>query len=109
MTNELLSKENITTFATWIAIAVTALVSYIGIELDTGALIPLVSAIITFIIAVYSSKHPNTLSIFDNDAETVTVEIKAEDVQETINDLIEKYEANNTIEPVQDEVDEDGI
>lgn len=57
---------NVSTLATWIAIAVTAILSYAGIEYDYTALVPVVSGIITLIIAIWSSKNPNNMDILGN-------------------------------------------
>lgn len=57
---------NISTIATWLAIAITALLSYFGIEYDYNALIPVVTGIITLIIAIWSSKNPNTFEWLGN-------------------------------------------
>ena len=61
-----LNTANISTIATWIAIAITGILAYFGIELDLNALIPLIAAIITFIIAVWSSKNPNQIGALGN-------------------------------------------
>lgn len=78
-----MEKNNITTYATWIAIIISGILGYIGIEYDYTALIPVIAGIISLIIAIWSSKHPNTIEwlgnapqteptynteIFDNDA-----------------------------------------
>lgn len=103
---DLLAKENLTTFVTWAAILITPVLTYFGIQVDQGVLIAGLSAIVTLLIAVYSSKHPNTLEVFDNDVPTVQVAVDTEQVQETINELVEKYNANNTIDV---EVEDDDI
>ena len=63
---------NISTIATWLAIAITGILAYFGIELDLNALIPLIAAIITFIIAVWSSKNPNEIEALGNAPENET-------------------------------------
>ena len=62
-----MQENNISTYATWIAIAITGILSYFGIQYDYNALIPVISGIITLIIAIWSSKNPNTLKCFGND------------------------------------------
>ena len=61
-----LNTANISTIATWLAICITGILAYFGIELDMNALIPLISAILTFIIAVWSSKNPNQIKALGN-------------------------------------------
>ena len=61
-----LTTGNISTIATWTAILITGLLAYLGIEVDLNALIPLIAAIITFVIAIWSSKNPNELEILGN-------------------------------------------
>lgn len=66
MTNEILQKNNISTIATWIAITITAILTYLGYTVDYQTLLPVISAVITLAIAIWSSKHPNTLNILGN-------------------------------------------
>lgn len=110
MTNQLLSKGNITTLATWIAIGITALIGYFGIKLDLTPFIPAIAGLITLVIAVYSSKHPNTFAFFGNDQDEVSISFDAEDLEQTIQELMDKYNANSTIdvepEEESDELDE---
>ena len=61
-----LNTANISTIATWIAIIITGILAYFGIELDLNALVPLIAAIITFIIAIWSSKNPNEIEALGN-------------------------------------------
>ncbi len=108
MTN-LLTKGNITTIATWIAIGISGLIAYFGIEFDLTPFIPVISIIITLGIAIYSSKHPNTLKFLGNDEQTVTVNVDGEMLAQTIQDLIDQYGANSTINVEHEEVvDGDG-
>ena len=109
MTNQLLTKGNITTIATWIAIAISAIIAYFGIEFDFTPFIPVIAFIITLIIAVYSSKHPNTFGFLGNDEETIDLNVDGELLAQTIQELIDKYNANSTIDVEVDEVvDDDG-
>ena len=68
------TKENISTYATWIAIAITAILSYFGIEYDYTALIPVIAGIITLAIAIWSSKNPNKIKWLGNSDDPVTVD-----------------------------------
>lgn len=106
MTNEILSKGNITTIATWIAIGITMLIAYFGIEFDATPFIPVLSGLITLGIAIYSSKHPNTLGFLGNDENDASAQVDADELVQSIQDLIEKYDANSTIEV---EVEEDVV
>lgn len=106
MTNQLLTKGNITTLATWIAIGITALIAYFGIELDLTPFIPVIAGLITLVIAIYSSKHPNTFAFLGNDGDSTTITINTEDLAESIQELIDKYNANSTIDVEVDETDD---
>lgn len=109
MTTNLLTKGNITTLATWIAIGITTLVAVFGVELDLTPYIPLIAGLITIGIAVYSSKHPNTFAFLGNDGEAVTVNVDTEMLAETIQDLMDKYNANSTVDvEIEEADDEDG-
>ena len=61
-----MEKNNISTYATWIAIGITAILSYFGIEYDYTALIPVIAGIITLCIAIWSSKNPNQIEWLGN-------------------------------------------
>ena len=109
MSDDLFTKGNITTFATWGAIAISALLSYIGIEVDQALLIGPLAWLCTLIIAIYSSKHPNQLEILGNSQNEIDQE-KAElkEIKDlTIEDLIDRYQANDTIEVESDDTDLD--
>lgn len=77
--------NNISTYATWIAIAITMILGYFGIEYDYNALIPVTTGIITLIIAIWSSKNPNTIKWLGNQPTTINT-------QETI--LNDEYEVD---------------
>lgn len=64
---EKMQENNISTYATWIAIAITGILSYFGIQYDYNALIPVISGIITLIIAIWSSKNPNNIKWLGNE------------------------------------------
>lgn len=61
-----LNTNNISTIATWIVVIIGPLLAYLGYNIDQNTLIPIVTAIIGLIIAVWSSKHPNTISVLGN-------------------------------------------
>lgn len=60
------STNNISTIATFIAIAITALLAYFGYTVDQGQLATVLMSVITLIIAVWSSKNPNTIAALGN-------------------------------------------
>ena len=108
MTN-LLTKGNITTIATWIAIGISGLIAYFGIEFDLTPFIPVISIIITLGIAIYSSKHPNTLKFLGNDEDTIAVNVNEEMLAQTIQELIDRYNTDSTVNvEVEEVVDDDG-
>ena len=61
--------NNISTIATWTAIGVMIieiLLKHLGIEIPHDTVVMFVSGVITFIIAIWSSKNPNTMRILGN-------------------------------------------
>lgn len=73
MTNEnnnLYTTGNISTIATWISLTITVILSYFGVVIDQATLLPVVSGLITIIIAIWSSKNPNTFSFLGNQPHT---------------------------------------
>ena len=58
--------NNISTIATFIAICLTAILAYFGYTVDQTQLATVIMSIITLIIAIWSSKNPNTLAVFGN-------------------------------------------
>ena len=58
--------NNISTIATFIAIAITALLAYFGYTVDQAQLATVIMSIITLIIAIWSSKNPNTIQALGN-------------------------------------------
>ena len=58
--------NNISTIATFIAIGITALLAYFGYTVDQAQLASVIMAIITLVIAVWSSKNPNTIAALGN-------------------------------------------
>lgn len=66
-----LNTNNISTIATFIAIAITALLAYFGYTVDQAQLATVIMSIITLVIAVWSSKNPNTISALGNGPEPI--------------------------------------
>ena len=58
--------NNISTIATFIAICITGILAYFGYSVDQAQLATVLMSVITLIIAIWSSKNPNTLSCFGN-------------------------------------------
>jgi len=81
MNEELLTKGNLTTFATWIAILIYPVIIGWGIEIDQVTLTSLVYTLIVIIVAIVSSKNPNTLKFLGNSnkSEPTTEEAVGED------------------------------
>ena len=75
--------NNISTIATFAAIIITTLLAYAGYTVDQAQLTPVLMGVITLIIAVWSSKNPNTLAWLGNAPETL-------DTEETV--LNDEYE-----------------
>lgn len=71
MTNEnIYTIGNISTIATWISLTITVILSYFGVVIDQATLLPVVSGLITIIIAIWSSKNPNTFAFLGNKPNT---------------------------------------
>lgn len=58
--------NNISTIATFIAIAITAILACFGYTVDQAQLATVIMSIITLIIAIWSSKNPNTIQALGN-------------------------------------------
>lgn len=58
--------NNISTIATFLAICITMMLAYFGYTVDQTQLSTVIMSVITLIIAIWSSKNPNTLAIFGN-------------------------------------------
>ena len=84
--NEYLTKGNLTTFATWIGIALYPILLSYGIEIDQAVLTTLIYTLIVLIIAVISSANPNTIPWLGNNPEPLETE-------ETV--LNAEYESDN--------------
>lgn len=75
-------KNNVSTIATWIYVLIAP---YVAKYFTQDQFVTLVIAIVGLAIAIYSSKHPNTMAILKNN--------KTETQQETEENLInEEYE-----------------
>lgn len=61
-----LNTNNISTIATFIAICITGILAYFGYTVDQAQLATVLMSVITLIIAIWSSKNPNTLEVFGN-------------------------------------------
>ncbi len=57
---------NISTIATYAAIIIGPFLVKYGVEVDQSTLITFLTALITIIIAVWSSKNPNTFKFLGN-------------------------------------------
>ena len=60
------SKENVSTLATWIGIALLPFAIRLGIDIDQATLTALIATAIVIIIAVYSSLNPNKIDELGN-------------------------------------------
>lgn len=58
--------NNISTIATFIAICLTAILSYFGYTVEQAQLVPVIMGVITLIIAIWSSKNPNNIAALGN-------------------------------------------
>ena len=58
--------NNISTIATFAAICITTILAYFGYTVDQAQLATVLMSIITLVIAVWSSKNPNTLKCLGN-------------------------------------------
>ena len=66
--------NNISTIATFIAICITGILASFGYTVDQAQLATVLMSVITLIIAVWSSKNPNTLKWLGNAPTPVTGE-----------------------------------
>lgn len=67
----MMDTNNISTIATFIAICITGILAYFGYSVDQAQLATVLMSVITLIIAIWSSKNPNTLACFGNAPETI--------------------------------------
>ena len=63
--------NNISTIATFLAICITGILAYFGYTVDQPQLATVIASVITLIIAIWSSKNPNTLAVLGNDKPTI--------------------------------------
>lgn len=68
------SKENISTLATWIGIAILPILIKMGIDIDQATLTAVVSTVIVIGIAIYSSYNPNKIDGLGNGDEPVVID-----------------------------------
>lgn len=61
-----LNTANISTIATFLAIAITGILAYFGYTVDQAQLATVIMSIITLIIAIWSSKNPNEIAALGN-------------------------------------------
>lgn len=83
--------NNISTIATFAAICITGILAYFGYTVDQAQLAPVLMSIITLVIAIWSSKNPNTLACLGNaeeeeDAPGITVKDEIEPIEEADED-----------------------
>ena len=58
--------NNISTIATFLAICITGILAYFGYTVDQAQLATVIMSVITLIIAIWSSKNPNTIAALGN-------------------------------------------
>ena len=61
--------NNVSTIATWTAICVMiieVILKHLGIEIPHDTIVMFVTGVITFIIAIWSSRNPNTFGFLGN-------------------------------------------
>ena len=61
-----LNTANISTIATFLAIALTGILAYFGYTVDQAQLATVIMSVITLIIAIWSSKNPNQIKALGN-------------------------------------------
>ncbi|MBQ2654100.1 MAG: hypothetical protein IJF83_11130 [Methanobrevibacter sp.] len=68
------SKENVSTIATWVGIAILPILIKMGIDIDQATLTAVVSTIIVIGIAIYSSYNPNKIDGLGNGEPAIPVD-----------------------------------
>ena len=58
--------NNISTIATFLAICITGILAYFGYSVDQAQMASVLMSVITLIIAIWSSRNPNTLGFLGN-------------------------------------------
>lgn len=66
--------NNISTIATFAAIIITTILAYFGYTVNQAQLATVLMSVITLIIAIWSSKNPNTLGFLGNEPTPVASE-----------------------------------
>ena len=66
--------NNISTIATFAAICLTTILAYFGYTVDQAQATTVIMGVITLIIAIWSSKNPNTLAFLGNATDTLDTE-----------------------------------
>ena len=66
--------NNISTIATFAAICLTTILAYFGYTVDQAQATTVIMGVITLIIAIWSSKNPNTLEVLGNAPNPVKTE-----------------------------------
>ena len=75
--------NNISTIATFMAICITGILAYFGYTVDQPQLATVLASVITLLIAIWSSKNPNTLEVFGNKPSVDSTETVFNDEYET--------------------------
>ena len=73
--------NNLSTIATFLAICITGILAYFGYSVDQAQLAAVIMSVITLIIAIWSSKNPNTFEFLGNSpvAETEEDDVTGDD------------------------------
>ena len=58
--------NNLSTIATFLAICITGILAYFGYSVDQAQLATVIMSVITLLIAIWSSKNPNTFACLGN-------------------------------------------
>ena len=66
--------NNISTIATFAAICLTTILAYFGYTVDQAQATTVIMGVISLVIAIWSSKNPNTLAVLGNAKAPVTSE-----------------------------------
>lgn len=69
--------NNATTIATWtgiIVLIIEIICKHFGIDIPHDTIVMFVTGLVTFIIAIISSKHPNDLEFLGNGTATINTE-----------------------------------
>lgn len=79
--------NNISTIATFLAICITGILAYFGYTVDQAQLATVLMSVITLVIAIWSSKNPNTLGVLGNAPAPIDAEEPVlNDEYEVVND-----------------------